>query len=100
MEDRRISDLGVDDAVAGQVLAAFVRDALERFLRLHDRDRVREPAQIKGQRARGRARVEPSAELARVRRRETLIPQLAREVDDRRWTQPAVEMVVEQYLRC
>src|ERR1700694_1286663 len=51
VEDRRVADFRIHDPVASEVLATFVGDTLERFLGLHDRDRVRESAKVEGQRA-------------------------------------------------
>ena len=99
MEYRRVADLRVHDPVAREILAAFVRDALERLLCLHDRDRVRESAKIERERTRRGARVEPPAQLLRVRRRQPFVPLIASELDDRHGPQPAVEMVVQEHFR-
>ena len=90
---------GVDHAVAREVLAALVRDTLDRLLRLHHRNRVREPAEIEGERARRRARVERRTELGGIGRRKIAIALVASDLDDRRGPQPAVEMIVEEDLR-
>src|SRR5688572_28470211 len=98
-EDRRITDLRVHDPIARQILAAFVSDALDRLDGLHDRDRVREAAKVERLRSAGRARMEPSCELARISGGQALVLLVTRELDDRVRTQPAVEMVVKQHLR-
>src|SRR5438093_5486373 len=98
VEDRRVTDLRVDDAVGRQVRAALVRDALETLGCLHDRDRVFEAAKVERQRARGRARVEPTAELERIDRGEPAVADLLRELDHGPRSQPSVEMVVKEDL--
>src|SRR3989442_15998396 len=60
VEHRRVADLRVHDPVAREIIAALVRDALERLFGLHDRDRVREAAQIEGERSGVRTRGEPA----------------------------------------
>src|SRR5437867_6495401 len=85
-EDRRVADLPVHDPVARQVLAALVRDALDRVRGLHHRDGVREATQVERKRSTRRARVEPAGELAGIGCRKTAVPQLARELDDRAGT--------------
>ena len=83
-EGRRVADLGVDDAVGREILSALVGDPLDGVGRLHDRDRVSEAAQVQGQRAGRGARVEPAAQLRRIARRQAVVAQLGRELDDRR----------------
>ena len=99
VEYRRVADLRVNDPVAREILAALVRDALERLFGLHHRDGVREAAQIEGERSGGRTTVEPAAKLGGVRRRKARVADVARELDDRCRTQATVEMVVQQDLR-
>jgi len=98
-EDRRVPDLGVDDAVRREIRAALVRDPLHRFGRLHDCDRVGEAAQVQRQRAGRGARAEPAAELGRIGRRQPVVLELLRELDDGLRPEAAVEVVVEEHLR-
>src|SRR5437773_4795043 len=93
-EDRRVADLRVDDPVARQVLAALVRDALDRVGSLHDRDGVREAAEIERERSARGTRVEPAGELTRIDGRKTRVLLVARELDDRAGAQPTVEVIV------
>src|SRR6266550_7474480 len=93
-EDRRVADLRIDDPVARQVLAALVRDALDRVASLHDRDGVREAAEIERERSARGTRVEPPRELTRIRGRKTRVLLVARELDDRAGAQPTVEVIV------
>ncbi len=95
VENRRVADLGIHDAVAREVFAALVRDTLDRFFRLHDRDRVRETAEVQRERARRRTGMEPSAEFPRVGGGETRVALVASEIDDRRGAEPAVKVVVK-----
>src|SRR2546426_6446085 len=99
VEHRRVADLRVHDPVAREIIAALVRDALERFLSLHDRDRVVEATQIERERPGRSARMEPTTELVRVRGRKARVADIPGELDDRRGTQAAIEMVVQQDLR-
>ncbi len=94
-----VADLGVDDAVGGEVLGALARDARERTPRLHHTDRVRERLQIQQEVLPVGASRHPGAELSRVARREVSVAGLLRELHDRAGPESAVEMVVQQDLR-
>ena len=98
VEHRRVAHLRVHDAVAREVLAAFVCDTLDRLRGLHDRDRVREATEVERERSRSRAHVEPASELVGVFGRQALVAQLARKLDHGGGPQPAVEVVVEKNL--
>ena len=94
-----IPDLGVDDAVGGQVLGALGGDPHDRVALLHDARRCartsrgRAPASCGRRRGGTRRRARPTSVGREVR-----VAELRGEVDDRRRPQAAVEVVVEQRL--
>ena len=91
-------DLGVDHAVGGEVLGALGGHPDDRVAGLHDADRVGEGLEVALQRP-GVGRLdEPAAELVGVGRREAVVAGLLGELDDRRRSQAAVEVVVQQHL--
>ena len=94
----RKANLGVDNAVSRQIDGALGRNPLELFAGLHERSRVGETLQIAHEVAAG-VHNEPTTELLRVERRQSLIARLAREFNDRLWAQPAVEVLVQKDLR-
>ena len=96
----REPDLGVDHPVRGEVLGALGGDPLQRGLGLHDGDGVRERLQVALQRAGVGGVPEPGAELRGVRTGQVLVAAFGGEVDDGGRAQPAVEVVVEEHLRC
>ena len=95
---RRVADLGVDDAVGGEVLGALGGDPDDRVALLHDADRVGERLEVELERLAVGAAPEPRRQLVDVGRRQAVVAVLGGEVDDRRRPQAAVEMVVEQRL--
>ncbi len=95
----READLGVDDAVVGQVLRALAGDPHKRVVGLHHPDGVRERRQVARQRPGVRVLLEPPPELLDVGRGQAVVTGLGRQLDDRRRAQPAVEVVVQQHLR-
>ena len=58
-----IADLGVDDAVGGEVLGALGRDPLDRVAVLHDADRVGEGLEVEHEALAVGAAAEPRREL-------------------------------------
>ncbi len=94
----REPDLRVHDPVGRQVLGALRRHPGERVALLHDADGVLEGLEVELERLPVRAAPEPRRELGDVLGRQVRVPELAREVDDGRRAQAAVEMVVEQRL--
>ena len=94
----READLGVDDAVGGEVLRALGRDPGERPAGLHDADGVREGLEVALEGA-GVGRLdEPAAERLGVGRGQRVVAGLGGQLDDRGRAQPAVEVVVQQRL--
>ena len=92
-----VADLGVDDAVGGQVLDALAGDPGDGRAGLHHGDGVVEGLEVAHQRA-GVGRLdEPAAQRLRVGGRE-LVADLGGELDDRLRPQPTVEVVVQQDL--
>ena len=67
--------------------------------RLHHRERVLERREVLEDVARVGAAGEPCGELVQIGRGKASVPDLVRELDDRRGPQPAVEVIVEQHLR-
>ena len=97
-ELRGVAHLGVGDAVGGEVLGAFGGDPDDRVAILEDADRVLEGLEVQLERLAIRAAPEPGRQLVDVGRRQAAVAELAREVDDGRGPQSAVEVVVEQRL--
>ena len=93
-----VADLGVHDAVGGQVLHALPGHPGEVVGALHHRDGVVEGLQVALQRAAVGRLGEPAAERLGVVGRQG-VADLAGELDDRRGAQTAVEVVVQQHLR-
>ena len=94
----READLGVHDAVGGQVLRALGGDPGQRLARLHDADGVREGLEVALQRA-GVGRLdEPAAERLGVGRGQLVVAGLRGQLHDRGGAQSAVEVVVQQRL--
>jgi hypothetical protein len=96
---RRVADLGVDDAVGGEVLGALGGDADDRVALLHDTDRVGERLEIELEALPVRASTNPRGELRGVPGRQGIVAVLRREVDDRRRPESTVEVVMEERLR-
>ena len=94
----RHADLGVDDAVGGQVLGALGRDAGDRVGPLHDPEGVGEGLEVELEALAVGAAPEPGRQLVDVGRRQRVVAVFGGEVDDRRRAQPAIEMVVEERL--
>ena len=99
-ELRRVANLGVDDAVGREILGALRGDPDDRVALLHDADGVGERLEVQLEGLAVGAATHPGRELVGIGRRQPVIAELAGEVDDRRRPQPAVEVVVEQRLRC
>ena len=91
-------DLGVHDAVGGEVLGAFGRDPGDRVGPLHDPEGVGEGLEVELEALAVGAAPEPGAQVVDVGRRQAGVAVLGGEVDDRRRAQAAVEVVVEQRL--
>ncbi len=91
-------DLGVHDAVRGQVLGALGRDPGDRVGPLHDPERVGEGLEVELEALAIGAAAEPRRQLGHVGRRQRVVAILRGQVDDRRRAQAAVEMVVEERL--
>ena len=95
----REPDLGVHDAVGGEVLGALGGDALDRVAVLHHADRVGERLEVEHEVVALGAAVEPGRELLDVGRRQLAVVELLGELDDGRRPQAAVEVVVQEHLR-
>ena len=91
-------DLGIDDAVGGQILSAFRRDARDRIRPLHDPERVGERLEVKLQALAVGATADPSRQVVDVGRWECVIAVLGCQIDDRGRSQTPVEVVVEHGL--
>jgi hypothetical protein len=98
VEFGRESDLGVDDAVVGEVDDRLVGDAFDVVCGLHHRQRVLEGREVLQQvGGLGTAR-EPRLKLVGVGGRQRPADRLG-QFHDRRHTEPAVEVVVQENLR-
>ena len=93
------TDLGVHDAVLGQVRHALPGDALERLRRLHHGDRVGEALEVADKVQARLLRHERAPELRGVDGREASIAGGGGQFDQRFGPQAAVEVVVEEHLR-
>ena len=93
-----VAHLGVDDVVGREVLDALAGHPGQGVGLLHHRDGVVEGLEVALQRPRVGRLGEPATQRLGALRRE-LVPDLARELHDRRGTQTAVEVVVQQRLR-
>ena len=93
-------DLGVDDPVGGQILDAFRRHPDQRLPGLHHGCGVHECLQVPFQRPGVRRLGEPARQVGHDRRRQAVITIPVGEIDQRRGPQTAVQMVVQQDLRC
>ena len=92
-----VADLGVHDAVGGQVLDALAGHPGDPRGGLHDRDGVVEGLQVAHQRAAVGRLAEPPAQGVGVRGGQ-VVPALAGQLDDGLRPQSAVEVVVQQDL--
>lgn len=93
-----VADLGVDDAVLGEVLGALGGDPEQRLAGLHDGAGVGEGLQVALEGAGVGGLAEPDAELVWVGLREVLVALFQGEFDDGAGAKPAVEVVVQQHL--
>ena len=94
----RVPHLRVHDAVRGEVLGALGGDPHDGVVVLHDAERVLERLEIQLEALAVRTPPEPGGQLVHVLGRQVGVAVLAREVDDGRRAQAAVEVVVEQRL--
>ena len=92
--------LGVHDAVGGEVERALPRHPVDGVGGLHDADGVRERLQVAHQRAGVGGLPEPGAELGGVGGGQVAVAVRVGQLDHRLRPQPAVEVVVQQDLRC
>ena len=97
---RREAHLGVHDAVGGEVQRALARHPVDRVGGLHHADGVRERLEVAHQRAGVGRLPEPRAELGRIGGGQVAVPVRVGQLDHRLRPQPAVEVVVQQDLRC
>ena len=93
------ADLGVDDAIGGQVLGALLGDPPQRVRSLHDADRVPERVQVQVQVAAVRAGGQHRRQLVRIVGRQAVVAGLPGELDDGFRAQAAVQVIVQQHLR-
>lgn len=91
-------DLGVDDAVVGEVLRGFPGHAVQGVPGLHDADRVAECVQVQVEVTAVGASGENLGELIGIMRGQIGIADIVREVDDGPWAQSAVQVVMQQDL--
>ena len=94
----RKPDLGVDDAVGGEILGAFTGDPFDRRGGLHHAHGVSERLQVQGEVLAVGALQHPCGEFVGIGSGEIGIAGFVGKLDDRRGSQPTVEMVVEQDL--
>ena len=97
---RGIAALGVDNPVGSQVEHALLGDPRQPGLGLHDGHGVREGLQVAFQRPRVGRLVEPRPEARSIVRRQTGIPDLVGDLEDRLRPDATVEVVVQQHFRC
>ena len=98
MKHRRKASLEVDHTVPAQVLRLFIGHALQRLLRLHHRDGVREAFQVLSEAALIGTLVKPLRERRGVLGGETGVFRVFRQIDDGLRPQDAVEVLVEKNL--
>ena len=96
---RRHPDLGVDDAVGGQVQRALAGHPAHRLGPLHHPDGVREGLQVADQRAGVGGLPEPGAEGLGVTGGQLPVADLVGQLEHRLRSQPAVQVVVQEHLR-
>jgi len=94
----RVSDLGIDDPVRGEILGAFGGDPDDRVTVLEDADRVLERLEVELERFPIRATGEPGGEVVGVGRRQGVVAVFRGEIDDGPWPQATVEVIVEHDL--
>ena len=99
MQLGREPDLGVHDAVGGEVLGALGGDALDRIAVLHHADRVGEGLEVQHEVVALGAAVEPRRQLVDVGGRQLVVAELLGQLDDGRRPHTTVEVVVQQHLR-
>ena len=99
MQLRGEPDLGVDDAVGGQVLGAFGGDPGQRLGRLHDRHRVPERLQVQLKVTAPRGAGHRLGQFIRVGGRQAVVPDGLGQLHDGRGTEAAVQVIVQQHLR-
>ena len=95
---RRPAHLGVDDAVIGEVLGAFLGYSGYSLGGLHDRDGVHERLEVALERTRTGSIPEPAGQLLGIRRRQVPVADAVGELDHRARSDPTVEMVVQEHL--
>ena len=98
MQLGRVADLGIDNAIGGEVDRALARNAAQRLLGLGHPDRVLEGLEVALERAGVRRIGKPLREGVGILRREAGVAELIREVEHRLGSQAAVEVVVQQHL--
>ena len=94
------SNLGVDDAITGEVQRRFERDALQVFLGLHHGRRVRETFEVAHEVTPRCVGDEPFTQFVGVVGRQSAVVRLVSEFHHRHRAQTAVQMIVQQNLRC
>jgi hypothetical protein len=92
-------DLGVDDAVRGQVLSAFGGDPDQRLRCLHDRDRVLERLQIQLKMATPGGAGHRLGQHVRIGARQTVVADGLGQLHDGLGAQAAIQVIVQQDLR-
>ena len=97
-ELRGVADLGVHDAIRGEVLRALGRHPDDRVALLHHSDRVRERLEVQLEGLAVGTAADPRGELVGIAGRQPVVPELRGEVDDRGRPQPAVQVIVQQRL--
>ncbi len=91
-------DLGVDDVVGGQILHAFIGDAVQRLGGLHHADGVRERFEVALQRAAVRGGAEELGQRVELGGGQVVIAELVGELEHRGGAQSPVEVVMQQGL--
>ena len=94
----RKPNLGVDNAVGSEILGAFASDPFDRRGGLHHAHGVGERLQVQGEVLAVGAPQHPCGEFVGIGGGEIGVAGVVGKLDDRRGSQPAVEMVVEQDL--
>ena len=88
--------LDVHDAVRVHVLDHFVRNPLERFLRLHHAAGVSEPFKVEGEASPSGSPVEPGRKFLHILSREIVVSRVPGKLDNRGRAKSAVKVVVEE----
>ena len=96
VKDRSKPGLKINDTVSTEIFGLFVRHALQRLFRLHDRNRMREPFQIFCETSLIRAAEEPLGKSIGIVCRKAFVPGISRQINDGLRSQHAIQMLVQE----